>query len=121
MNVPAPGVLNNDLEPDDDPLTAVLLSDTIHGTLDFNADGSFSYEPVENYHGPDGFSYEISDGIYTSSAQVFLTVNSVNDPPVALDAASTDQGAPVTTGDVLANDTDIEEMCWLWIPRRQLD
>jgi VCBS repeat-containing protein len=107
--VPAPGVLDNDSDPDDDPLTALLIDDTLHGTLNFNADGSFTFSPDENYFGPDNFSYEISDGFYTSTATVYLTINSVNDPPTALgDSASTDQDTPVTTGDVLANDSDVE-------------
>src|SRR5205814_4076910 len=41
---PAPGVLANDTDPMGGAgLTAVKLSDPTHGTLTFNADGSFTY------------------------------------------------------------------------------
>jgi VCBS repeat-containing protein len=109
LSIFAPGFLENDSEPDDDPLSVLLLSDTISGTLDFNTDGSFIYTPNENYHGPDSFDYEISDGVYTSTATVLITVNSINDPPSAQDdSASTDQNTAITISDVLANDSDVE-------------
>ncbi len=41
--VPAPGVLSNDIEPNNLPLTAVLDTNPTNGTLTLNADGSFSY------------------------------------------------------------------------------
>src|SRR5262249_23029169 len=56
----ASGVLSNDVEPDGEPLTASLVSGPQHGTLNFNADGSFIYTPVAHYHGPDTFSYKAS-------------------------------------------------------------
>ncbi|GEM_PF-2529828 len=47
--IPAPeGVIQNDEDPNDDPLNATRLSDPGLGTIDsFNADGSFSYTPTE--------------------------------------------------------------------------
>ena len=45
LNVAAPGILGNDNDPDGDPLTAVLVSDSTTGDLNLNADGSFSYRP----------------------------------------------------------------------------
>ncbi len=42
LEVAAPGVLGNDVDPDLDPLTAVLVSDVSDGTLTLNADGSFT-------------------------------------------------------------------------------
>ncbi len=43
LTVEAPGVLGNDSDPDDDPLTAALVSDVSKGVLDFRADGSFDF------------------------------------------------------------------------------
>ena len=47
LNIPAPGVLSNDNDPDGGPssLTAVLVSDVSYGTLTLNSDGSFTYTP----------------------------------------------------------------------------
>lgn len=107
-----PGVLGNDTDPDGDVITASLVSQPAHGVLTLNTNGSFNYTPDANYHGPDSFSYRASDGaLSSSSAVVSLTVNSVNDPPIALaDAYSTDRDTPLTISQpgVLGNDTDAD-------------
>jgi len=53
LSVPAPGVMDNDFDPDGDAITAELLSDPGRGVLDFRADGSFDYTP-----GPAGPAFE---------------------------------------------------------------
>lgn len=56
LMVPAPGVLANDTDSDGDPLTAVLVTGPLHGTLTLNADGSFTYTPSANFNGLDAFT-----------------------------------------------------------------
>jgi large repetitive protein len=84
--------------------------DTAHGHVILNSDGSYTYTPAANFNGTDSFSYTASDGeTTTTSATVNITVNAVNDPPaVADDTATTAEDTPVTTGNVLANDTDVD-------------
>ena len=107
-----PGVLGNDTDPDNDVITANLVSEPVHGVLTLSANGSFSYTPDANYHGSDSFSYRASDGALSSlSTAVSLTVNSVNDLPITLaDAYSTDHDTPliVSQPGVLGNDTDAD-------------
>ena len=84
LNVAAPGVLDNDSDPEGDTLSAIKVTDTSHGTLTFNSDGSFDYTPDADFSGPDSFTYKANDGIADSNlATVTITVNPVNDPPVA--------------------------------------
>jgi VCBS repeat-containing protein len=107
--VGAPGVLANDIDPDADVLSAVLMSGPAHGVVTLNINGSFSYTPISNYHGIDSFTYDASDG-YAVSASTIVTLNvaAANDPPVANpDTASTEHAISVRI-DVLANDTDAE-------------
>jgi len=53
----APGVLENDDDPDGDPRTAVLVSSAgATGILTLYADGSFEYEPAAL--GTDTFTYQ---------------------------------------------------------------
>jgi VCBS repeat-containing protein len=110
--VAAPGVLGNDSDVDGDALTASLVSGPSHGTVALNANGSFSYSPASNYHGPDSFTYRASDGTATSSpATVSLTVKSVNDAPVAGDdsyATDEDTALTVAAPGVLGNDSDVD-------------
>ncbi|MBI5494768.1 MAG: tandem-95 repeat protein [Deltaproteobacteria bacterium] len=84
------GVLANDLDPDLDALTAHVVSDVAHGTLTLAADGSFTYQPSQDYSGADSFTYAANDGtVDSNTVTVDLTVTAVNDAPVAVDATVT--------------------------------
>ncbi|GAB5388064.1 MAG: tandem-95 repeat protein [Alphaproteobacteria bacterium] len=101
-------VSSNDGDVDGDDLTYTVVTDATDGTLTLNADGTFSYTGDANFNGTDSFTYRVSDGVLTDTATVSLTINAVNDAPVAVnDAASGNEDAPIT-GDVSTNDTDVE-------------
>jgi VCBS repeat-containing protein len=110
--VAVPGVLGNDSDPDQDALSAILQTGPAHGTLTFNADGSFEYRPNENFFGEDSFTYRASDGSFDSGlATVTLTVAAVNDAPLAnADLYSTGEDTTLTVEGpgVLGNDTDVD-------------
>ncbi len=112
LNVPAAGVLANDSDIEADPLSAVLVSGPVNGSLTFNANGSFSYTPNANFNGSDSFTYRANDGTANSNlATVTITVNAVNDAPAAAgDSYSTNEDTPlsVTASGVLANDSDVD-------------
>jgi VCBS repeat-containing protein len=82
LTVTAPGALGNDVNIDNDPLSAVKISNPANGTVIFNNDGSFTYTPNGNFNGTDSFSYLVSDGVTTDTAVITITVNAVNDAPV---------------------------------------
>jgi VCBS repeat-containing protein len=83
-----PGVLGNDSDPDGNALSAALVSGPSHGTLNLNADGSFTYTPASNFNSTDSFSYRASDGNLTSDpTKVTLTVTPSNDSPTVKVAA----------------------------------
>ena len=111
--VVAPGVLDNDTDIENDALTAVLVSGPTNGSLTLNADGSFTYTPDADFNGTDSFTYVANDGDLDSNvATVTLTINPVNDAPVADDDAySTDEDTSliVAAPGVLGNDTDVED------------
>jgi hypothetical protein len=107
--VNAPGVLANDEDPDQDNLTAVLVTGPDEGTLNLNADGSFTYAPAPGYNGTDTFTYAAGDGELSDEGTVTIDVGAVNDPPLAVDdEAVTDEDAPVTIA-VLSNDSDPDD------------
>ena len=84
LHVPMPGVLGNDADVDGDSLLAVVVGPPTYGVLMANGDGSFVYAPNENFAGTDEFLYQATDGLASSSiATVSITVNAVNDTPVA--------------------------------------
>ncbi len=107
------GVLNNDSDVDSTTLTATLMSAPAHGSLTLNADGSFTYTPMGNFHGTDTFTYVASDGTADSAvATVTITVLSVNDDPIVAGESygievNGELIVPIVSG-VLANDTDVD-------------
>ncbi len=117
LEVPAPGVLGNDSDAENNPLTVEWLSLPLHGDRVFSNDaGRFSYQPHANYHGPDSFTYRVSDGSgWSNVATVNITVEPVNDVPTVEDCSYTlDQNAAwnaslsVAAPGLLANDWDID-------------
>ena len=101
-------VLANDSDVDaGDTLSITATPDGSNGTTTTNG-STVTYTPNADYVGSDSFTYTVSDGDLTASATVTVTVNPVNDAPVAvIDSATTDEGNPVTI-DVLANDSDVD-------------
>jgi VCBS repeat-containing protein len=102
------GVLANDTDKNGDALTAHLVDGPDHGTLVFNADGSFRYVSAANYHGVDSFSYVARDahGGVSQVMTVTLDVASVEDLPVGVaESASVLEDGSLAI-DVLANDSD---------------
>jgi VCBS repeat-containing protein len=85
LTVPAPGVLSNDTDGNNDPLTVVLGDTVSHGALTLNADGSFTYTPTTGFSGTDSFTYQANDGRADSNmAAVTVTVTkpNINQAPV---------------------------------------
>lgn len=53
-----------------------------HGTLGVVSGNKVTYTPNANYYGTDKFTFRASDGTYSDTATVTITVTSVNDAPV---------------------------------------
>ncbi len=92
---------------DGDALTYSVTA-AADGTSGFAA-GKITYDPNLNFNGTDAFTYTANDGTVDSNeADVDVTINAVNDAPVAVDDEnSTDEDTDVET-DVIANDTDVD-------------
>ncbi|WP_125720526.1 tandem-95 repeat protein [Pseudoalteromonas rubra] len=96
-------------DPDQDSLSITVTQQPASGTL--SVQGTlFSYIPGANFNGSDSFSYVVNDGEMNSDeARVSITVNAVNDTPVAQnDAFSFGDVASSYSLDVLANDSDVD-------------
>lgn len=70
------GVLANDTDTDGDPLTAMLETAPMHGTITMYSNGSFTYTPARGFNGSDSFTYKANDGYSDSNtATVNIVVN----------------------------------------------
>ncbi|MDH3715314.1 MAG: Ig-like domain-containing protein [Gammaproteobacteria bacterium] len=94
LTVNGVGVLANDTDEDNDPLTALLISQPASGILDFRSDGSFLYTPNDSGTIQVSFSYKANDGSSDSNPAT-VTID-IDVPPTA--HAGEDQTANVNVG-----------------------
>jgi VCBS repeat-containing protein len=106
-------VLTNDRADSGASLQATALTMPTHGLLILNIDGTFSYTHNGDDATSDFFTYIANDGTQQSNvAKVTITIQPINDPPVAgNDSATVSRGQSVTVLDsgaksLLANDSD---------------
>jgi uncharacterized protein (TIGR03382 family) len=103
-------VLGNDGDVDPgDTLSAELEpGSAVNATVSFVGD-AFQLDPDPDFVGTASFRYRVSDGTTTSApVTVSVAFSARNDAPVAQDdQGRSDDGAPVS-GDVLANDGDVD-------------
>ncbi|KAA0077324.1 tandem-95 repeat protein, partial [Mycolicibacterium sp. P9-64] len=103
VTVPATGVLANDTDVESSPLTAVLVTGPAHGTLNLNADGSFTYTATSAYSGSDSFTYMASDGTTTGNIATVTITDTIK--PTAVDVQTTNAGGAGGVGVIQQNDT----------------
>ena len=125
LNEDAPGLLSNDTDINDDVLSVTEFAvngSTFNtgetavfgqGSIRIAADGSYSFVPNSNFVGNvSTINYTITDGAFTSSANLSITVIHPPTAPVANDVYDTaDENATlsVTAPGVMDNDSDINE------------
>lgn len=102
-------VLANAFDVDGDTIVLDSYTQSANGTITLNENNQLVYTPVANYHGTDSFTYTLSDGNGGTVTQtVNLTVNSVNDAPIAALTSATLYEDSSAVLDVIANSTDID-------------
>jgi ELWxxDGT repeat protein/VCBS repeat-containing protein len=115
LTISEPGVLDNDSDPNDAPLTAIWLDGPANGSINLNDDGSFTYVPNPDYVGEDSFTYKANNGsIDSNSATVAITVTpGPNQAPTGIDDAyDVDKNTELVVSEedgVLDNDTDLDD------------
>jgi Ca2+-binding RTX toxin-like protein len=107
--------LNGDVSDKTDDADGDTLTHTVeagdgpsNGTVSMNSDGTYTYTPNANFNGTDSFTYTVDDGNGgTDTGTVFLTVNAINDAPVAqAGIVSTTAEDTAVNGSVSSSDVD---------------
>ena len=104
---------DNDTDVDDglDLGSISVVVQPANGSVVANADGTVSYSHDGSETVSDMFTYSIKDisGAVSNTAEVNITVTSVNDPPVAVNDISTLGEGMTTVIDLADNDTDADD------------
>jgi hypothetical protein len=89
------------------PLNFIKVSDPAHGTVSVLSNGTFTYTPAANFFGSDSFTFKANDGTLDSNvATILLTVNRVDDPPVANNGSLTTNEETAVNGTLTSSDVD---------------
>ncbi|MEH2280482.1 MAG: tandem-95 repeat protein [Nostoc sp.] len=120
VNILASTILSQYFDAEGNTFGISGFTNPANGTLTFNdnatlgdaSDDYFVYSPNANYNGADRFTYTISDRNGGSTSGTFnLTINVVNDAPVAVNdtvTAAKNTAVSIQANTLLANDTDID-------------
>jgi hypothetical protein len=99
-----------DIITNDDTVTVTIAESgrPAHGTATVEG-GRITYTPDENYNGSDEIIYTVTDSMGASdTGTITITVNAVNDAPVALDDEKTTAEDTPAQIEALLNDSDID-------------
>jgi hypothetical protein len=95
-----------------DALTVEITSGPGFGTLT-GSGLSRTYTPSADYNGSDSFSFRVSDGeLWSELATVSITINPINDAPVATGTSLTTNEDTPGTATVSAIDADGDSLTW---------
>ncbi|MGF1759504.1 tandem-95 repeat protein [Photobacterium sagamiensis] len=105
-------VLGNDDDTDGqlDSSSVVVTSQPEQGSVSVADSGAILFTPDGNFSGEDRFTYQVRDdlGMISNTATVTLTVQSVNDAPLANDDSARMKEDSAITINVIANDNDVD-------------
>jgi hypothetical protein len=101
-------VLDNDLDPDDEPLEVWALGTPEHGSVTARGDGVLEYLPAPGFVGEDRFEVIVADpeGGFDASTTLVSVLSRRNLPPIAEDDAFPVMDFLTTRLPVLDNDRD---------------
>jgi hypothetical protein len=101
----------NDTDIEASTLSIVEISTPAHGLLS-NSGSNYTYTPYANYNGTDNLTYKMTDGESVVSGIINLTINPVNDNPVARNdwVSLPNTSSATVVVDVLANDDSASDV-----------
>jgi VCBS repeat-containing protein len=99
---------------DNDILSYSLVSQASKGSVTINSNGSFAYIAGLNQTGNDSFSFKVNDGKSDSNVSVVsITINAVNDAPVANNGSfSVQEDSGLYSDSVIVSDVELSTLTY---------
>ena len=111
-NVATINLVANDTDKDFNlnPASVSISKKPDHGRLTLDSNGFAYYTPDANYYGSDYFTYSVADatGLRSNDVNVTITINSVNDIPVTINAVINTEEDTAATKILTAYTTDVD-------------
>lgn len=99
----------NDIEPDGEEIFYFAVTSALYGDFDLNDDGTFSYTPDENWSGTEVISiYGCDPCSVCFLADLTITVNPVNDQPLASSIALSTNEDTILNSNISGYASDVE-------------
>ncbi|WP_285906929.1 cadherin-like domain-containing protein, partial [Pseudodesulfovibrio pelocollis] len=95
-------------DPDPGSVLSVTGLSVAGGTLTQIGAGAWLFTPDQDYNGTIAVTFTVTDGVHTVQGQGAITVNPVNDAPVAADDTAALMEKEIITGSVAENDHDVD-------------
>ncbi|WP_170111793.1 Ig-like domain-containing protein [Photobacterium frigidiphilum] len=101
---------DNDIDGQLDFSSVSVISPPSQGSVSVAGNGTISFTPATNFSGEDNFTYQVSDELskLSNTAKVTITVQQVNDVPLANDDRVITTEDNAITINVIANDSDVD-------------
>ncbi len=112
LSIDTATLLSNDIDVDNNPLSIISVGNLINGAAQLLG-SSIVFVPTANFNGVASFDYIVSDGALTDTATVSITVNPVNDAPVANDGSVLTGEDTSVTITLSADDIDSDPLTYL--------
>jgi hypothetical protein len=110
LTIPVADLLANDSDTEGQTLTITAVADAVGGAVVL-VGTDVTFTPSANFTGAGSFTYTVSDGAAEDTGLVTVTVDAVNDPPVAADdgySMAEDEPLLLATSTPLDNDVDVD-------------
>ena len=107
LNLTASDLLANDTDVDGNALTLTGVSGAVNGSVVLDGEGNVVFTPDHDVYGAASFEYMVTDGEGGSdTGLVTVTINPINDVPVAGDDSFNGSEDVAISGSVAGNDID---------------
>ena len=107
LNLTASDLLANDTDVDGNALTLTGVGGAVNGSVVLDGDGNVVFTPDHDVYGAASFEYMVTDGEGGSdTGLVTVTINPINDVPVAADDTFNGSEDAAISGSVAGNDID---------------
>lgn len=84
LTIAAPGVMVNDSDPDNNPITTSAPWAVSNGSVTLNPNGSFVFIPTTGFTGTASFRYRVTDDVSLESNEALVTITVNPEAPVAV-------------------------------------